>query len=206
MSKIFDDMMDELKRETKIETGTVLLALMKAANASGMMARTQGDTLVVEQGKSSGGLSSNTAVGYYDLKPAFQNSKSVRMSKSGNWYVIVPIRRKTKSMATNLYKQARNISMGTTERLENLLENRPEDLSPFGMLPSNLNALSGQQDLSGNITRYSNGKGRGSRYIAFRTVNANSPANSWIVRYNMDTDELDKTQSAFDEIVNGVVK
>lgn len=200
---VFDDMMDELHRSVKVDTGTVILALMRAANGAGMKAKAT--PTGVEINVPSTPSQSNYSVGFYDMKPAFQQSSKVKFSKATHeWYLRVPIRRKVKSMSSNLYKQARGIGVGTTQKLENLLNEREETMSPFGQLPSNLNTLTGQQDLSGNLTRLHNPNGRGSTYIAFRTVSANSPANSWIVKYNTDTEELDKTQTIFDRIVEGV--
>ena len=200
---VFDDMMDGLHESIKVDTGTVLLALIRAANGAGMKAKA--NSTGVEISAPSTPSQSNYSVGFYDMKPAFQNSSKVKFSKATHeWYLRVPIRRKVKSMNSNLYKQARGIGVGTTQKLDNLLNEREETMSPFGQLPSNLNTLTGQQDLSGNLTRLKNPNGRGSTYIAFRTVSANSPANSWIVKYNTDTEELDETQSIFDKIVEGV--
>lgn len=200
---VFDDMMDGLHESIKVDTGTVLLALMRAANGAGMKSRASstGVEIIVPDEPSS----SNYRVGFYDMKPAFARSSKVNYSKATHeWYLRVPIRRKVKSMNSNLYKQAMGIGVGTTQKLENLLDEREETMSPFGQLPSNLNTLTGQQDLSGNLTRLNNPNGRGSTYIAFRTVSAHSPANSWILKYNTDTEELDKTQTIFDRIVEGV--
>lgn len=212
MSKIFDDMMRILKQETQVTTGSVLSALMSAASSAGLIVKKDSgsdDAVNLSLPESSNqpvSLNSNTRVGFYDLKPAFANSSSVKMGKNGNWYVRVPIRRKTKGMGSNLYNRARQISMGGTENMSNLLKERPEMDSPFGQLPSNLNTLTGAQDLSGNLTRVKSPSGNGSNYIAFRTVSANSPSNSWIIKYNMDTEEAEDNQKSLEQIVNGVLK
>jgi len=196
---IFETIMGEVRRSAKISTGSVLAAILNYANSNGMIATQRGDEVDVDASSDSG---SNTRMGFYDLKPAFASSTRVQHTKAGAWYMRVPIRRKVKSMSSSLYKQARQIEMGTTEKLENLLGEREELMSPFGQLPSNLNTLTGEQNRWGNLTRIKGPHKNGSTYIAFRTVSAKSPANSWILKYNMDTEELDDTEKNFDKIIN----
>lgn len=192
--------------------GSVLSAIMSAASSAGLSVKKDSgsdDAVNLSLPESSNqpvSLNSNTRVGFYDLKPAFQSSSSVKYDANGDWYVKVPIRRKKVSMSSSLYNRARQISMGTTETMSNLLKERPEMDSPFGQLPSNLDTMTGKQDLSGNLTRIPMANGRGSTYVAFRTVSAHSPSNSWIIKYNMDTEEAEDNQKSLEQIVNGVLK
>lgn len=194
--EIIKQMLDEFNKITNRDTHSIAQAVLYTAKQAGYDATTAGQTITI------GGVQSNPSLGFVDLKPAFRNSSNVRYSKSAHdWYMIVPIRRKVKSMSSSLYKRARQIEVNSTAYLDNLLEERQPAFSPYGTIPTNYN--NGKQNLGGNLTRIANKNGNGSSYVAFRTVSAKSPMNSWIVRYNLNTDEKDmKTLS---DIIDKVV-
>ena len=66
--------------------------------------------------------------GLLDLKPYFANSPKAKHTKNGGWYLIVPIRRKTRDMSYQLYQQAKNIDISNksmaTSPINSLYSNR----------------------------------------------------------------------------------
>lgn len=120
--------------------------------------------------------------GLLDLKPYFANSPKAKHTKNGGWYLIVPIRRKTRDMSYQLYQQAKNID----------ISNKSMATSPINSLYSNRQtsdiSLLNYQPKSNNLTRIANGN-NGSTYVSFRTVSDKSNPASWILNRDMATSE-----------------
>lgn len=126
--------------------------------------------------------------GLVDLKPYFRASPSTQLSKQGNWYMRVPIRRKKSSMSSSLYRQVRQIQLGNSESATGFIHDlyNTESYSPA------VSQLNRSTD-DGNLTRIRTRK-NSSVYYAFRTVSAKSPMNSWILgRQNVNEDDMSKT-------------
>ena len=120
--------------------------------------------------------------GLLDLKPYFANSPKTKRTKDGGWYLIVPIRRKTRDMSYQLYQEAKNID----------ISNKPMATSPVNSLYSNRRSSSidllNYTPKSNNLTRINNGN-NGSTYVAFRTVSNKSNPASWIINRDMANQE-----------------
>lgn len=137
-------------------------------------------------------------VSFFDLKPYFQASSKAKTSKSGGWYLKVPIGHLAstfrKAYGTKQWNVISHVQFGETaggtadsSRLQQILSNS-------GGLNSTPLAY---QWKSSNITRVPaiNGGGRGS-YIQFRTVSDKSDPNSWVVgRKQMNQAINDNTNS-----------
>lgn len=215
MSSLEDQLQEVLKESASAQTSAFGLAMAKALHRLGVSVEidTKEHAVTVgipsatkqqfnQQSAQQQVAQSNTGLGFVDMKPLFKNSSKVQYNKAHEWYVIVPIRRKTRTMSTSLYAAARGIAMNATQNLDDLLTERPVMDSPFGQLPANVQK-DGTQKLSGNLTRVhmdstAINRNRGSAYIAFRTVSQKSKPNSWIFHYNQqDTDE---TQAKLDNL------
>lgn len=127
------------------------------------------------------------AMGVIDLKPYFARSPKKKIAKDGHWYMFIPISIKTRDMPRKQYDELRGRTMGgqsDTVSLSGIMDTRrtKSQLSSW-----NRNAK------GTNITRTRSSGGR-TTYTMFRTVNANSPANSWIIgRDKINEDNLSKT-------------
>lgn len=129
--------------------------------------------------------------GTIDLKPFFARSSKKKFNKQGQWYLTIPIRKKTRDMPRRSYDKLRNMPQSNKPVTVNLdyLYDRRKSSSPS---VSKMN----YKPKSNNITVIPEQHGEGTRntYVAFRTVSANSPANSWIInRSNVNQDDMSKT-------------
>lgn len=128
---------------------------------------------------------SNNSIGFYDLKTAFARSPKAKTSKSGGWYLVVPISRKAKELrsayGSNLWNTISHTEFGTTSgqdaniaRFQKILMNSDMNNSPLAY-----------QWKSASVTRErlgsSNTRGH---YISFRTVSNKSNPNSWLIGRN----------------------
>ena len=124
---------------------------------------------------------SNNSIGFYDLKTAFARSPKAKTSKSGGWYLVIPIKNKAKQLrsayGSNLWNTISHTEFGTTSgqqaniaRFQKILMNSDMNNSPLAY-----------QWKSANVTRVQMGNSatRG-QYINFRTVSNKSNPNSWL--------------------------
>ncbi|AFJ76018.1 hypothetical protein AG2_082 [Listeria phage vB_LmoM_AG20] len=127
--------------------------------------------------------------GVIDLKPYFAKSNKKKWNQEGNWYLVIPIRLKTRDMSRKLYDDLRKqssppVGSSTTIVSDFLYDRRRTSPS----VPSiNYNPK------SNNVTkkRISNSR---TTYTVYRTVTAKSPANSWIVnRDRVNEEDMSKT-------------
>nr|DAI05684.1 MAG TPA: hypothetical protein [Herelleviridae sp.] len=131
--------------------------------------------------------------GVIDLKPFFAKSSKKKYNKKGEWYLYIPIKMKTRGMSRRLYDDLRSVPTGTkpiTVKTDFLYDRRKQSPSV-----SSIN----YKPKSTNVTILPNkwGDGKRNTYVAFRTVNANSPANSWIInRDKVSSDTMSKTMLA----------
>lgn len=125
---------------------------------------------------------SNNSIGFYDLKTAFARSPKAKTSKSGGWYLVIPIKNKAKQLrsayGSNLWNTISHTEFGTTSgqqaniaRFQKILMNSDMSNSPLAY-----------QWKSANVTRVQMGNSatRG-QYINFRTVSDKSDPNSWLI-------------------------
>lgn len=125
---------------------------------------------------------SNNSIGFYDLKTAFARSPKAKTSKSGGWYLVIPIKNKAKQLrsayGSNLWNTISHTEFGTTSgqdaniaRFQKILMNSSMSNSPLAY-----------QWKSANVTRVQMGNSatRG-QYINFRTVSDKSNPNSFLV-------------------------
>ena len=125
---------------------------------------------------------SNNSIGFYDLKTAFARSPKAKTSKSGGWYLVIPIKNKAKQLrsayGSNLWNTISHTEFGTTSgqqaniaRFQKILMNSDMNNSPLAY-----------QWKSANVTRVQMGNSatRG-QYINFRTVSDKSDPNSWLI-------------------------
>lgn len=118
--------------------------------------------------------------GVIDLKPFFARSSKKRYNKKGEWYMYIPISMKTRDMSRRLYDNLRSIptqGKQTTVPMDYLYDRRKTSpaVDKLNYTPKSKNVT---------IIPEKWGKGTRNKYVAFRTVNANSPANSWIINRN----------------------
>lgn len=128
---------------------------------------------------------SNNSIVFYDLKTAFARSPKAKTSKSGGWYLVVPIAHKAKELrsayGSNLWNTISHTEFGTTSgqqaniaRFQKILMNSDMNNTPLAY-----------QWKSTNVTRVQMGNSatRG-QYINFRTVSDKSNPNSWLIGRN----------------------
>lgn len=136
-------------------------------------------------------------LGVIDLKPFFANSDKVKETKSGGWYVVVPIRRKTRGMSRRMYDQLRGVEVAPgnsmTVATDYLYDRRRA--SEATML--------NYEPQSNNITKQAGDNGRSS-YVAYRTISDKSPMNSWIL--NRDKVNKDDTSKTFVRNVDKLIR
>lgn len=131
--------------------------------------------------------------GVIDLKPFFARSSKKKYNKKGEWYLYIPIQIKTRKMSRRLYDDLRSFPTSNrpiTVKMDYLYDRRKQ--SP-AVQSSNYSPK------SKNVTIIPREWGEGTRntYVTFRTVNANSPANSWIInRSKVNSDDMSKTMLA----------
>lgn len=136
--------------------------------------------------------------GFYDMKPFFEHSSKIRFSKTGSWYLIIPLRRKVNSMTSTLYGQARAIELNSGKTMATAFIGNLYGKQAVSPVTSLVNSKAGT---SGNLTRVANG-GK-SKYYAFRTVSAKSKPSSWIIgRQYVNHDDMSKTM--IDNIVRAI--
>lgn len=126
-------------------------------------------------------------MGVIDLKPYFARSPKKKIAKDGHWYMYIPISVKTRDMPRRQYDELRGVAMrgqSDTVSLSGIMDTR--------RTKSQLSSWNRRAEGT-NITRTKTPGGR-TTYTMFRTVNANSPANSWIIgRDKINKDDLSKT-------------
>jgi hypothetical protein len=127
-------------------------------------------------------------LGVIDLKPYFEASSHRKEKKDGSgWYVIVPIRRKKKSMSRRMYDQLRAFPVEPNTSRTVISDYLYDRRRVSGATELNY------EPKSNNITKQAGSNGR-SLYIAYRTISDKSPASSWIVnRDKVNTDDSSKT-------------
>lgn len=130
--------------------------------------------------------------GPIDMKPFYRRSSKANRTEKGGWYLTIPIRlytpsknadnqRKANRMTQKLYKDL--LSQGANRELVSDYLYEKRQVSPIPEL--------NYTPVSDNVTRLKNPRGRGSIYVAFRTVSDKSPPNSWIInRENARPDNL----------------
>lgn len=131
--------------------------------------------------------------GVIDLKPYFKNSSKKKINKEGNWYLYIPISVKTRKISRRAYDELRaQPTPGEVGGKANLYTQYLYDRRRVSPAVPSLN----YKPKSHRVTAYDRAWGAGTRreYIAFRTVNKDSPPNSWIVnRGNVNEDQMSKT-------------
>lgn len=134
--------------------------------------------------------------GVIDLKPFFAKSDKRKYNKKGEWYLYIPMQMKTRDMSRRLYDDLRSVPMGeytgTKTVAADYLYDRRRGVSPsvqsINYTPKSKNVTIMQREW-GDSTRNS--------YVLFRTVNAKSPASSWIInRDKVNEDNMSKTMLA----------
>lgn len=131
--------------------------------------------------------------GVIDLKPFFARSSKKKYNKQGQWYMYIPISMKTRDMSRRLYDELRAVP--TTGKSKTVAMDYLYDRRKQSPAVANIN----YNPKSKNVTIIPQkwGKGTRNQYVAFRTVNANSPANSWIInRSKVSNDNMSKTMLA----------
>lgn len=131
--------------------------------------------------------------GVIDLKPFFARSSKKKYNKKGEWYLYIPIQIKTRKMSRRLYDDLRSFPTSNrpiTVKMDYLYDRRKQSpaVQSINYSPK-----------SKNVTIIPREWGEGTRntYVTFRTVNANSPANSWIInRSKVNSDDMSKTMLA----------
>lgn len=131
--------------------------------------------------------------GVIDLKPFFARSSKKKYNKKGEWYLYIPIQIKTRKMSRRLYDDLRSFPTNgrpITVKMDYLYDRRKQSpaVQSINYSPK-----------SKNVTIIPREWGEGTRntYVTFRTVNANSPANSWIInRSKVNSDDMSKTMLA----------
>lgn len=131
--------------------------------------------------------------GVIDLKPFFARSSKKKYNKKGEWYLYIPIQIKTRKMSRRLYDDLRSVPTNgrpVTVKMDYLYDRRKQSpaVQSINYSPK-----------SKNVTIIPREWGEGTRntYVTFRTVNANSPANSWIInRSKVNSDDMSKTMLA----------
>ena len=130
--------------------------------------------------------------GVIDLKQSFSRSSRRKLDKKGNWYLIIPIAVKRRAISRRAYNDIK-----TTPTMENAFTNTATDylydkapkFSTEGPIvnatPKTFNVAVKRQKWGTSFRR---------NYIAFRTVSAKSPVNSWIInRQKVNSDEFSPT-------------
>lgn len=131
--------------------------------------------------------------GVIDLKPFLARSSKKKYNKKGEWYLYIPIQIKTRKMSRRLYDDLRSFPTNgrpVTVKMDYLYDRRKQSpaVQSINYSPK-----------SKNVTIIPREWGEGTRntYVTFRTVNANSPANSWIInRSKVNSDDMSKTMLA----------
>lgn len=131
--------------------------------------------------------------GVIDLKPFFARSSKKKYNKKGEWYLYIPIQIKTRKMSRRLYDDLRSFPTNgrpVTVKMDYLYDRRKQSPAVQSI---------NYRPKSKNVTIIPREWGEGTRntYVTFRTVNANSPANSWIInRSKVNSDDMSKTMLA----------
>ena len=131
--------------------------------------------------------------GVIDLKPFFARSSKKKYNKKGEWYLYIPIQIKTRKMSRRLYDDLRSFPTNgrpVTVKMDYLYDRRKQSpaVQSINYSPKSKNVT---------IIPRECGEGTRNTYVTFRTVNANSPANSWIInRSKVNSDDMSKTMLA----------
>lgn len=123
--------------------------------------------------------------GVLDLKPYFSNSSKRKPTKNGGWYLIVPMRVKTKNMSNQMYYQLNKVKPSGT--YINTIVEYLEATSPKRKTPE-------IQGTNQRVTRVKPESARNSTYVMFRTVSNKTPSSKWIInRSQINNDNFSKT-------------
>lgn len=156
----------------------------------------------------------NNKIQFFDLKPYFQRSAKVKISKNGGWYLKIPIGHTASQFrsayGSKAWNQISHVQFGTTVNPDVNMQRLQKVLSNSGGLTSN---SLGYQWKSSSITRVpsANGGNRGS-YIQFRTVSNRSDPNSWVIGrksieqgINNNTDNQQQAE-AVAQVINSAIE
>lgn len=118
---------------------------------------------------------------FFDLKPYFEQSAHAKPTKSGGWYLRVPIGNRAsefrRAYGRKQFDIISHIQFGQTAGQDANRARFQKILSNTGGLMSSPLAY---QWKSTNVTRLPIGNGVRGRYVSFRTVSDKSNPNSWI--------------------------
>lgn len=148
--------------------------------------------------------------GVVDMKPWFKKSKKVKRTKTGGWYMVVPIRKYTpsakkvitspsKGMRRDVYDAVRKLKpvhaetdyIITTSH-NNLYKNYPLITSPILEL--------NYERKSTRISKVK--KGKQAQYYTFRTVSDKSSPSSWLL--NKDKEDVNNPSKEAQRIIKEV--
>ncbi len=179
--KLFSDpygtlsgLVDAIKKDT-------LIVAQQQAQSEGMDTKRMPNYLVVTEQR----MAKKEVI---DLKPFFASSSHRKYNKSGDWYMYIPISVKRRSLSSRAYNELRTMPLINTSSRTVYSKYLYDNYTARSSVVDSIN----YQPKSNNITITSSpwGDGTRRRYIAFRTVNAKSPASSWIINrgaVNKDT-------------------
>lgn len=130
--------------------------------------------------------------GVIDLKPFFARSSKKKYNKKGDWYLYIPIPIKTRNMSRRMYDDIRGTFIPDSASQVTIKTDYLYDRRKTSPAVPRMN----YKPKSTNVTVFPQKWGSGTRntYVSFRTVTANSPANSWIINRNrVNEDDMSKS-------------
>lgn len=133
--------------------------------------------------------------GLIDLKPFFKQSSHVKYTKDGNWYMVVPIALKRRTLRRqygndNTYNRIKDAFSSLSPSTSATL-NIQDVFS--GNTPNTLPSLVPPQR-SNNVTAFKSQTGKRTSYFAFRTVSSKSAPQSWVLnRENLNEDNTSES-------------
>lgn len=137
---------------------------------------------------------------FFDLKPYFEQSAHAKPTKSGGWYLRVPIGNRAsefrRAYGRKQFDIISHIQFGQTAGQDANRARFQKILSNTGGLMSSPLAY---QWKSTSVTRVPYGNGIRGRYISFRTVSNKSDPNSWIISRKSLEDSINKNTSTEEE-------
>lgn len=137
---------------------------------------------------------------FFDLKPYFEQSAHAKPTKSGGWYLRVPIGNRAsefrRAYGRKQFDIISHIQFGQTA-------GQDANRARFQKILSNAGGLMGSplayQWKSTNVTRVPYGNGLRGQYISFRTVSNKSDPNSWIISRNSLQDSINNHTNTEEE-------
>ena len=137
---------------------------------------------------------------FFDLKPYFEQSAHAKPTKSGGWYLRVPIGNRAsefrRAYGRKQFDIISHVQFGQTAGQDANRARFQKILSNTGGLMSSPLAY---QWKSTSVTRVPYGNGIRGRYISFRTVSNKSDPNSWIISRKSLEDSINKNTSTEEE-------